>query len=81
MSVVYGLLYMLVPPENYALLLGAVILFAALAGVMLVTRRPTNCLRKLREMACDGTVLSYGIMPAYCGRLSVISNQLALLPT
>jgi inner membrane protein len=39
MSAVYGLLYMLVLSEDYALLLGAIILFAALAGVMLATRR------------------------------------------
>lgn len=38
MSVVYGLLYVLVLSEDYALLLGAIVLFAALAGVMLVTR-------------------------------------------
>lgn len=39
MTVVYGLLYVLVLSEDYALLLGAIILFAALAAVMLVTRR------------------------------------------
>ena len=39
MSAVYGLLYILVLSEDYALLLGAIILFAALAGVMLATRR------------------------------------------
>lgn len=39
MSVIYGLLYMLVLSEDYSLLLGAIILFAALAAVMLATRR------------------------------------------
>jgi inner membrane protein len=39
MTVVYGLLYVLVLSEDYALLLGAITLFAALAGVMLATRR------------------------------------------
>ncbi|HKE93222.1 MAG TPA: cell envelope integrity protein CreD [Povalibacter sp.] len=39
MTVVYGLLYVLVLSEDYALLLGAVILFAALAAVMLATRK------------------------------------------
>jgi inner membrane protein len=39
MSVVYGLLYMLVLSEDYSLLLGAIILFVALAAVMLATRR------------------------------------------
>ena len=39
MAVVYGLLYVLVLSEDYALLLGAIILFVALAAVMLVTRR------------------------------------------
>ncbi len=39
MTVVYGLLYVLVLSEDYALLLGAGILFLALAAVMLVTRR------------------------------------------
>lgn len=39
MAVVYGLLYVLVISEDYALLLGAITLFAALATVMLVTRR------------------------------------------
>ncbi len=39
MTVVYGLLYMLVLSEDYALLLGAIILFLALAGVMIATRR------------------------------------------
>lgn len=39
MGVVYGLLYVLVISEDYALLLGAITLFAALATVMLVTRR------------------------------------------
>src|SRR5690606_40990195 len=38
-AVVYGLLYVLVISEDYALLLGAITLFAALAAVMLVTRR------------------------------------------
>ena len=36
---VYGLLYALVLSEDYALLLGAIVLFAALAAVMLVTRK------------------------------------------
>jgi inner membrane protein len=39
MTIVYGLLYALVLSEDYALLLGAIILFAALAAVMLATRR------------------------------------------
>ncbi len=39
MGIVYGLLYVLVISEDYALLLGAITLFAALAAVMLVTRR------------------------------------------
>jgi inner membrane protein len=39
MSMVYGLLYMLVLSEDYSLLLGAIILFVALAAVMLATRR------------------------------------------
>ena len=39
MSAVYGLLYALVLSEDYALLLGAIVLFVALAAVMLVTRR------------------------------------------
>jgi inner membrane protein len=38
-TVVYGLLYALVLSEDYALLLGAIILFAALAAVMIATRR------------------------------------------
>ena len=39
MTLVYGLLYMLVLSEDYSLLLGSIILFVALAGVMLTTRR------------------------------------------
>lgn len=39
MGIVYGLLYVLVISEDYALLLGAIALFGALATVMLVTRR------------------------------------------
>lgn len=39
MTLVYGLLYMLVLSEDYSLLLGAIILFVALAAVMLATRR------------------------------------------
>jgi inner membrane protein len=39
MSAVYALLYALVLSEDYALLLGALVLFAALAAVMLVTRK------------------------------------------
>jgi inner membrane protein len=39
MSLVYGLLYMLVLSKDYSLLLGAIILFVALAAVMLATRR------------------------------------------
>jgi inner membrane protein len=39
MSLVYGLLYALILSEDYALLLGAIILFVAVAAVMLVTRR------------------------------------------
>lgn len=38
-ALVYGLLYMLVLSEDYSLLLGAIILFVALAAVMLATRR------------------------------------------
>jgi inner membrane protein len=38
MSVIYGLLYALILSEDYALLLGAITLFAALAAVMLATR-------------------------------------------
>lgn len=39
MTLVYGLLYMLMLSEDYSLLLGSIILFAALAAVMLATRR------------------------------------------
>jgi inner membrane protein len=39
MSGVYALLYALVLSEDYALLLGAIVLFVALAAVMLVTRK------------------------------------------
>jgi inner membrane protein len=39
MSVVYGLLYALILSEDYALLMGAITLFAALAAVMMATRR------------------------------------------
>lgn len=39
MSVVYGLLYALILSEDYALLLGAITLFVALAAVMLATRK------------------------------------------
>jgi inner membrane protein len=39
MSGVYSLLYVLVLSEDYALLLGAIILFIALAAVMLTTRK------------------------------------------
>lgn len=39
MSLVYGLLYMLVLSEDYSLLLGSIILFVALAAVMLATRK------------------------------------------
>jgi inner membrane protein len=39
MSVVYGLLYALILSEDYALLLGALTLFAALAAVMIATRK------------------------------------------
>jgi inner membrane protein len=39
MTSVYGLLYVLVLSEDYALLLGAITLFVALAAVMLVTRK------------------------------------------
>jgi inner membrane protein len=39
MSLVYGLLYMLVLSENYALLIGAIALFAVLATIMIATRR------------------------------------------
>jgi inner membrane protein len=37
--VVYGLLYALILSEDYALLMGAITLFAALAAVMLATRK------------------------------------------
>jgi inner membrane protein len=39
LSVLYGALYMVLGSEDYALLMGAVLLFAALAAFMLVTRR------------------------------------------
>jgi inner membrane protein len=39
MSVVYGLLYALILSEDYALLMGAITLFAALAAVMIATRK------------------------------------------
>jgi inner membrane protein len=39
MSVVYGLLYTLILSEDYALLLGAITLFTALAAVMVATRK------------------------------------------
>jgi inner membrane protein len=39
MTLVYGLLYMLVLSENYALLIGAIALFAVLATIMLATRK------------------------------------------
>ena len=39
MSVVYGLLYGLILSKDYALLMGAVTLFAAVAAVMLATRK------------------------------------------
>jgi inner membrane protein len=39
MALVYALLYVLVLSEDYSLLLGAIILFTALAAVMLATRR------------------------------------------
>jgi inner membrane protein len=39
MAGVYAVLYVLVLSEDYALLLGAIVLFVALAAVMLVTRR------------------------------------------
>jgi inner membrane protein len=39
MSFVYGLLFMLVLSENYALLIGAIALFAILATVMVATRK------------------------------------------
>jgi inner membrane protein len=39
MTIVYGLLYVLVLSEDYALLLGAITLFIALAAVMLATRK------------------------------------------
>jgi len=35
----YGLLYGLLQSEDYALLMGSLVLFALLAGVMLATRR------------------------------------------
>ncbi len=38
-AVVYGLLYLLVLSEQYALLLGAIVLFGVLAAIMLLTRR------------------------------------------
>ena len=36
---VYGVLYALVVSESYSLLMGAIVLFAALAAVMIATRR------------------------------------------
>ena len=39
MTVVYGLLYALILSEDYALLMGALTLFAALAAVMIATRK------------------------------------------
>lgn len=39
MSLIYGLLYALILSEDYALLMGAITLFAALATVMIATRR------------------------------------------
>lgn len=39
MSLVYGLLFMLVLSESYALLIGAIALFSVLATVMIATRR------------------------------------------
>ncbi len=39
MTVIYGLLYVLVLSEDYALLLGSVTLFGTLAAMMLVTRK------------------------------------------
>jgi len=39
MSAVYGILYVLVLSEDYALVLGAITLFTALAAVMLITRK------------------------------------------
>jgi inner membrane protein len=39
MSLVYGLLFMLVLSESYALLIGAIALFAVLATVMIATRK------------------------------------------
>ncbi|HEY0942188.1 MAG TPA: cell envelope integrity protein CreD [Steroidobacter sp.] len=39
MGLVYGLLYMLLLSEDYSLLLGSIILFVALAAVMLTTRK------------------------------------------
>lgn len=39
MALIYGVLYVLVLSEDYALLLGAVALFVALGAVMLVTRK------------------------------------------
>jgi inner membrane protein len=39
MSVVYGLLYALILSEDYALLMGAITLFTALAAVMIATRK------------------------------------------
>jgi inner membrane protein len=38
MSLVYGVLYLLVISEQYALLIGAIVIFAALATPMLSTR-------------------------------------------
>jgi inner membrane protein len=39
MLLVYGVLYTLILSEDYALLLGAIALFAALAAVMIATRK------------------------------------------
>jgi inner membrane protein len=57
MSLVYGLLYMLVLSEDYSLLLGSIILFAALAAVMLATRRVDWY--RLRPEEPSGTEESY----------------------
>ncbi|MEE8500061.1 MAG: inner membrane CreD family protein, partial [Kiloniellales bacterium] len=39
LAIVYGYLYLTLSSEDHALLLGSVLLFAALAGAMIVTRR------------------------------------------
>jgi inner membrane protein len=39
LGLLYGLLYVLLDAEDYALLMGSLLVFGLLAGVMLLTRR------------------------------------------